>query len=64
MGCEVVYCCVGVLLVYLALVYFSRSEVAKSLKLRKSTCESLGVVYGVGENVRPFASSVLSSSDR
>ena len=26
MGCEVTYCCMGVLLVYLALVYFSRSE--------------------------------------
>ena len=63
-GCEVVYCCLGGCLVYLALVYFSRSEVAKVLKLCKIVPESLDVVCGVGENVRPFSSSILSSFDR
>ena len=32
-GCEVVYCCLGGCLVYLALAYFNRREVAKVLKL-------------------------------
>ena len=65
MGCRVVDCCFGGCLVYLALVYFIRSDAAKALKLRKSDngC-SLGAECCVGENVRPFSSSLLSSSDR
>ena len=51
-GCEVVYCCLGGCLVYLALVYFSRSEVAKVCKI------VLDVVCGVGESL--FSSSVLT----
>ena len=64
MGCRVVDCCFGGCLVYLALVYFSRSDAAKALKLRKNDNGSLGAECCVGENVRTFSSSLLSSSDR
>ena len=62
---DVVVCCGGGLcfcLVYLALAYFSQSDLAKSLKCcRICRCSSLVRVLEVGENVRPLSRSCKSS---